>query len=381
MEHHGADSRETVRLDHPTEAVELFVRVLSGAEESSQAGEGFYDRLCEAVCRVARMRRAVIFRYDPALRRVRAVGSHRLDLSAFADAHVGVESASITAKALAEDEVVEAEGDLRAQIAPEFAALLADPVRLVCAPMVAGGRQLGVILCDRPLSDPPLDAAERDLLWSLGKAAALASVSGAVAAAGEKARQLEQRIDLAREIHEGVIQRLFGVSMALDGAGALDARARARCADEIQAALSDLRAALKRPLGRSPRTTRTTFPAELARLARAHPELNIRLERDAPAQVPERLEPLAQSVLTEAVRNAHKHARPSYVAVRVRDAGGAFVLEVENDGLRGTRDRVGMGLRLAAFEALNSDGVLEFGERPRGIWLTRLVVPIPEHHG
>ena len=37
----------------------------------------FYDRLCEAVCRLARMRRAVIFRYDAARRRVRAAGRAR----------------------------------------------------------------------------------------------------------------------------------------------------------------------------------------------------------------------------------------------------------------------------------------------------------------
>ena len=68
----------------------------------------------------------------------------------------------------------------------------------------------------------------------------------------ERASQLEQRIDLAREIHEGVIQRLFGVSMALDGDGELPADARERCASETQAALTELRTALQRPLGPRP---------------------------------------------------------------------------------------------------------------------------------
>jgi hypothetical protein len=34
-----------------------------------------------------------------------------------------------------------------------------------------------------------------------------------------------------------------------------------------------------------------------------------------------------------------------------------------------------MGLRLAAFEALQSGGVVEFGEREPGLWQVRLVVP------
>jgi hypothetical protein len=37
-----------------------------------------------------------------------------------------------------------------------------------------------------------------------------------------------------------------------------------------------------------------------------------------------------------------------------------------------------MGLRLAALEALQSNGVVEFGEREPGTWQVRLVVPDDE---
>ncbi len=356
-------------------ALELFVEVLSQSEQSAAPGEGFYDRLCEAICRLAHMRRAVIFRYDAARRRVRAAGAHGLDLEQFASAHVTVESAPIAARALKEDRVVEVTGDLVGQIPQEYAALFPEPVRFVCAPMIAAGRAIGVILADRLLSTPPLDGAEVHLLWTLGKAAALASVSRIVATQAEKAQQLEQRIDLAREIHEGVIQRLFGVSMALDGDGDLPAAARERCASETQAALADLRSALQRPLGRAPRATETTFMAEVDRLARLHPELGVTLEEGGEGDVPASLEPLAQSVLAEAIRNAHKHASPTQVTVRVRRVEGAFVLEIANDGVSGRQRRAGMGLRLAALEALQSGGVVEFGERDPGTWQVRLVVP------
>jgi signal transduction histidine kinase len=359
-------------------ALELFVEVLARAGDGSAAVDHFYDRLCEAICRLAHMRRAIIFRYDPAQRRVGAVGAHGLELERFADAHVSVESAPITARALRDDRVLEAVGDLRDEIAPEFSALFEHPVRLVCAPMVAAERQIGVILADRLMSDPPTTDEERDLLWTLGKAAALASVAGIVAAQGEKARQLEHRIDLAREIHEAVIQRLFGVSMALDGGGDLPAAARSRCAREVQTALSDLRAALKRPLGRAPRQTRTTLRAEVARLARAYPKLGISLRMDKGRRVPARVEPLAQSVLSEAILNARKHARPSRVTVSAGRADNAFVLEVVNDGVTRGHHHPGIGLRLAAIEALQLGGVLEFGEQGPGTWQVRLVVPCDE---
>jgi signal transduction histidine kinase len=364
-------------------ALDLFVEVLSQSEEGRTAdedrgmasGDVFYDRLCEAVCRLARMRRAVIFRYDTARRRVRAAGAHGLSLDQFANAHVTVESSPIAARSLREDRVIEVAGEMTGQIPAEYAGLFPEPVRLVCAPMAAAGRHMGVIFADRLLSEPSLDEAERHLLWSLGKAAALASVARIVSTQAEKARQLEQRIDLAREIHEGVIQRLFGISMALDGEGDLPAEARRRCAVEAQEALSDLRTALQRPLGRAPRATQTTFMAEVERLARVHPDLGVTLDAGCVGAVPAGLEPLAQSVLAEAVRNAHKHANPSRVSVRVRRGDGAFVLEVANDGIDGARHRAGMGLRLAALEALQSGGVVEFGEREPGTWQVRLVVP------
>ncbi|MGI8413037.1 MAG: GAF domain-containing sensor histidine kinase [Solirubrobacteraceae bacterium] len=356
-------------------ALELFVEVLSQSEQAASTGDNFYDRLCEAVCRLARMRRAIIFRYDAAPRRVRAVGAYGMDLEQFAGAYVTVESAPIAARALAGDAVVEAVGDLSGQVPDEYAALVSEPARLVCTPMAAAGRALGVILTDRLMSAPPLEEADRNLLWTIGKTAALASVAGIVATQAEKARQLEQRIDLAREIHEGVIQRLFGVSMALDGDGDLSAAARERCAVETQAALGDLRSALQRPLGRAPRATQTTLTAEVQRLAAAHPDLGVTLEAGTEGDVPPALEPLAQSVLAEAVRNAAKHAQPSRVSVRIGRRDSAFVLEVANDGVTGHERHAGMGLRLAALEALQSGGMVEFGEREPGTWQVRLVVP------
>jgi signal transduction histidine kinase len=364
----------TGRDDLGIGALELFVEVLSQSDPGA-AVDGFYDHLCEAVCRLARMRRAVIFRYDSADRRVRAVGAHAMDIEPLAGAHVTVESAPIAAQAIRQDEVVEVVGDLSGQVPEEFAALVSEPARLVCAPMTASDRAFGVILADRLMHEPPLDDADRRLLWTLGKAAALASVARIVSTQFEKASQLEQRIDLARELHEGVIQRLFGVSMALDGDGELPESARRRCAEETQAALTDLRATLQRPLGRAPRATRTTLAAEVRRLAVAHPHLGLSLVDGTPADVPPPLEPLAQSVLIEAVRNAAKHAQPTHVDVRVGRANGAFWMEVVNDGTTAGRRRPGMGLRLAALEALQSNGVIEFGEREPGIWQVRLVVP------
>jgi signal transduction histidine kinase len=357
------------------EALELFAEVLSQSEQEA-VGDDFYDRLCGAVCRLARLRRAIIFRYDPASRQVRAAGAHGVDIQRFAGANVSVDTAAIAAQAIREDQVVEAAGDIRDEIPSEYRFLVPEPMRVVCGPMVAAGVAVGVIVAERSLDEPPLDSAERHLLWVLGKAAALASVARNVTTQAETTRQLRQRIDLAREVHEGVIQRLFGISMVLDGSGDLPEEVRTRAASEIQTALGELRDAIQRPLGRKSRATRTTFEAELKRLTDTSPDLHLKFDRD-PTPVPIEIEPLAQSVLTEAIRNVRKHSQPTEVLIRTQSADGTFVLEVVNDGVGTARSHEpGMGLRLAAFEALQSGGIVEFGPNGAGGWHVRLVVPL-----
>jgi signal transduction histidine kinase len=90
------------------------------------------------------------------------------------------------------------------------------------------------------------------------------------------------------------------------------------------------------------------------------------------------LEPLLQSVLAEALRNVRKHAPAQVAIVRVRREPKLLVLEVENESATARAPGPpGMGLRLAALEALQAGGVLEFGERAPGRWQVRLVVPEP----
>jgi signal transduction histidine kinase len=365
--------RKPSRARGTISAVELLVEVLAGATADTDP-EQFYSHLADAVCRLADMRRAIIFRYDDATRRVHAAGAHGIDPAAFAGRHISVESAPLAATALAEDRVIEVRPPQEHRIAPEFAELVADRP-LIYVPIAAAGRWPGVILAEPNPSATPIDDARRDLLWTLGKALALAAAARIATSHGERARQLEDRIDLARDIHDRVMQRLFGVSLAL--ASPLSDAARARCSDEIQTALGDLRSALQRPLGRLSPETGTTLAQELERLTVEHADIGLHVEGDVPA-VPPGLEPLAQSLLTEAVRNVRKHAAAQSTVVRVRRGDDVFEVEITNDGTSGQprAGPPGIGLRLAALEAVHLGGVVEFGARPNGRWQVRLAVPV-----
>jgi signal transduction histidine kinase len=360
----------------PIEALDAFAEVLADAE-AGVSRDAFYGRLCYVICTLASMDRAVIFRYDEALRRVRVAGTHNLDISIFEDADVSVESAPIARQALAEDQVVEIPSVPPGEVPERFRPLLTNG-SLVCVPLAAAGRWIGVALCDRA-SGAPLSTREQHLLWTLGKTAALASVARIATFEGERARELQQRIDIAREVHDHVVQRLFGVSLALDSEGDFPAEARQRAAAEIQRALGDLKTLVQQPLGRISRPTATTLADEVARLAQREDGLKIEVEPGSELDVPAELEPLAQSVLAEALRNAHKHADPTRVTVSAGTRDGAFILVVANDGVRGSGARTtGMGLRLVAFEALQSGGFVEFGSREGNEWQVRLVVPVDD---
>src|ERR1700730_17613252 len=73
------------------EVLEVMSDLLSGAGEGSPP-DAFFSRLCEAICRLTSMRRAVLFRYDSARRRLRAEGAHGIELERFADLFVTIDS-------------------------------------------------------------------------------------------------------------------------------------------------------------------------------------------------------------------------------------------------------------------------------------------------
>lgn len=360
------------------EALEVFVALLSEMDAGTRARD-FYNRLCEAVCRLTSMQRAVLFLYDGSVRRVSPRGYHGIDPEELRDVNDTLEDAPMAQRALAADRVVEVSEDIEGAVPARYARLLGITT-LTCTPVSAAGHWLGVIFADRGGGRFALTDTERDTMWTVGKLAALAASARIATRQQDRARRLAERIDMAREIHERVMQRIFGISLALGSDQELTPAERARCREEAGAALEELRTAIARPLAPLPRRTGTTLREELERLPRLYSEPSIDVTWDPGAAVPADLEPLAQTTLAEALRNADKHADARRLDVRVATAGGNLELEVVNDGVPGAGDRArlggGMGLRLAALEALQHGGVLEFGPAAEHGWRVRLVVPL-----
>jgi signal transduction histidine kinase len=172
----------------------------------------------------------------------------------------------------------------------------------------------------------------------------------ALAGAGERAR-------IARELHDSISQDLFslrllagGLRRALPAGSPLYPRVEAmECTvsgtlHEMQALLLELRPVVLREAGLLPALD------ELCRVYRDR--LGIAVEADLePIELDPAAEPAVLRVVQEALANAVKHARPSRVVLRVRDAGdGRAVLSVSDDGAgfdpARAAERHGMGLDL-----------------------------------
>lgn len=350
---------------------------LLGALDEAAAGSprAFYDRICRGVCELTEMTRCALLLHDEREKRVMPVGSDGIDEEILVQLHGTLDETPIAAKALAEDRVI-----VTSALSPAVPARhrkLPGVGTIACVPVAAGDRWLGIMLCDRGGGDFELIAPQRDLMWALGKTAALAASTRIAFAQHERARLLSERVALAREVHDRVMQRLFGLSLVLGSGEKLGPEEQRRAASELQSALEDLRTAMQRSGEPTRPPPSTTLRAEIKRLAGHYPETSLEAS-DAAGDPPPRFEPLAQSVLAEALHNAHKHAAAEQIEVSTAQVDNTFVLEIRNDGVgdRASPTGGGMGLRLAALDALQRGGVLEFGPHGPGDWRVRLVLPL-----
>jgi signal transduction histidine kinase len=357
--------------------VDILVGLLAELDQATESGV-FYDRVCRAVCTLTTMERAALLLHDDAYRVVIPVGSHGLDPELVKVIEGTLDETPIARRAFEEDRVVEVTGALADHVPPRYAEL-AGTETLTCTPISAARRWLGVIFADRGGQAFQLDDGERETMLTLGRLAALTASVEHSTEQRESERRLAERVELTRELHENAIQRLFGVALAIGSERGLTEEERRRCQEELRSVVGDLRIALTRPVA-APALSRPSpgLDKMLARLADRRPELRIHWEPGV--EVPPHLEPLAGSVLAEALRNADRHSRPTAIDVRVSSDGQTFALAIENDGAgdgKATRGG-GIGLRLAALEALRYEGLVEFGACPGDRWRVRLVVPVGE---
>jgi len=363
---------EAVGTDEQAGEIDVLVGLIAGVDDPESAGK-LTDRICEAVCRLTSLTRSAMFLHDPTLGVSRPVGSHGVDQELIASVSATLDEMPIAKRVLVEDRVIEVSRNLEFEL-PERYAGLAGITTITCAPVAAGDNWYGVIVGDQGGADYSLSEEDHQRIHTLGRLAAVASTVERSTVAREQARTLDNRIELIRAIHDQVIQRLFGLSLALGSDQPLSTQEQQRCSEEISAALGQLRSSLGRPL--VPRETVHSRPfRELADWFAQAPTVS--LEWESGLDTPEHLEPLSKSALIEGMRNADRHSDNGEVEIRVSSGPETFVLEVINDRVAADRRRGGgLGLRLLASEAMELDALVEFGRMEGDRWRLRMLAPV-----
>lgn len=366
----------------PVDAVDLIVGLLGQVDEDHfelAPRSEFYSRLCQAVCELVPMSRALLFLHDEVRRAVRPMGSHGFDPEVVESINAPLEGSVLMRRALDQDRVIVLTGPFSEEELPGEYVSAFDLRTVACTPLSAAGRWRGVIFSDRDGAPFQLTTTERDRLWSLGKTAALAATARVATRQQLLAQQLSERLDLARELHDSVIQRLFGITALLRSGEPLADGQRERCAEEAERAMEELRDLIERPLAHGHEEAHGTLAEELERIRRMPGQTPLAIDWADGCEIPAAFEPLLQTVLREALRNADKHAVATGIDVSVSCDADALYLIVINDGVLpgdGRGRGAGVGLRLCALEALRHGGLVEFGASGADGWRVRLVLPL-----
>lgn len=165
--------------------------------------------------------------------------------------------------------------------------------------------------------------------------------------ARERVAVLEDRDRIARDLHDGVIQRMFAAGLHVQAAiGRPDQDARlAGVIDEIDEAIKDIRTTIftlhgQRGLGTGLEHALRVLVAESSRLLGHYPDLDI--DGDL-AQIPDELGTEMLLLIRELLTNVVKHAQATRTVVRVEAADDSVSISVHDDGVGYDLARIAAG--------------------------------------
>ncbi len=205
-------------------------------------------------------------------------------------------------------------------------------------PIVARGEVIGALYLTE--KDGGFSAGDEKLISLLAAHAAIAIENARLHERSRELSIVEERNRLARELHDNVTQRLFGVALAAESASTLLERDRDAAAAEIarvgelaRGAMEELRAVVfeLRP---------GSLEAEgLATVLRKHVDVLRKVSGRAidlrVGEVPRLPSGRAAQVFRiaqEALGNALRHAEAEQIRVRLENGSGRLVLSVADDG-------------------------------------------------
>lgn len=252
--------------------------------------------------------------------------------------------------------------------------------QLACVPLVGSDRKLIGVLSTARRGDPPIDEHDVQLLGAVGYWAGLAIENARLHQDARRLAILEERERIGMDLHDGVIQDLYGLGLMLDNLMHRLDRAEeqvdvrqplGKAIESLNNVIRDLRAYILdlRPhqLGQG------SLYDGLKRLIteyRAHTlsEAVLMVNPDELDDLNERQAKVVFRICQEALANAARHAQAKRVNVSIWTTPERILLEVQDDG-RGfdvsqNRLNIGHGLANMMRRARALGGDLEISSMP-----------------
>ncbi|MDT7785811.1 MAG: hypothetical protein QOF58_4230 [Pseudonocardiales bacterium] len=183
--------------------------------------------------------------------------------------------------------------------------------------LTVGDRTIGVLILARRRGEPKFD--DGDLIDAFAAQAALVLEFTRAQGDTERLAVLEDRDRIARDLHDLVIQRLFGLGLGLQGLTSANAKISG-FVEEVDHTIREIRRtifSLQEPPSGSTSLRGQLLNAvhDSARLLGFEPDVS--LEGPLDTVVPDQLRPDLLATLREALTNVVRHARARHVAVAV----------------------------------------------------------------
>ena len=223
---------------------------------------------------------------------------------------------------------------------------------MLALPLRGESRCEGVILTLRRSGGVPYTTPEQELAETFASQAAVAVQLVEARTDRQRLSGMEQRDQIARDLHEQVVRRLFSIGMGLQSCAqqVREGGYRRRLlqhADDLDETIRQIRSSIFTLTADAPAAP--TQPAVVRRLVgELGPALGLRLQLElaGPLDLPAGtgLVRDVEAVLRESLTNASKYAQASLVQVRVESDGSQLRLTVSDNGvgLQGSTRRSGL---------------------------------------
>jgi signal transduction histidine kinase len=238
------------------------------------------------------------------------------------------------------------------------------------APISVRGDRYGTLYVTDRRDGLPFDEVDTSVLLTL--TGVLAAVLESLALRDELAETLvaSDRLRIARDLHDDVIQRLFGVGLTVQAA--LRETADPRAAALLSGALDDLDATiqgLRTTIFDLEQARRTSLRGEILELverltAASGVQHQVTFEGPVDLGIPERLRATVVAVVRELVTNALRHAKPRRIHVAVSTSARSITVTVADDGVGFDPSTTTLGHGLANLSARASELGGRFEVRP-----------------